>query len=161
MRRRVPTMVYSTLLKLRPNFFQMPSWCGAFGGLNLHLMPLCAISARGNMERVLFLKHSRSLFAAPMKFVSSSEKNHSRRTPTGDEPLHSHYTGASVHGRNHFNMDSASSQTSDEKSPPLLGSPKNGDVEWAEVTNPCVGKGRTLVCESLVCCTELSTQNAV
>ena len=43
-------------------------------------------------------------------------------------------------------MDSTSShsQTSKEKSPPLLGSPTNGNVEWAEVINSGVGKGRSL-----------------
>ena len=68
----------------------------------------------------------------------------------GDEPLHSHYTGTTVHGRNNFNMDGTSSETSEEKSPPHLGSPTNCDVEWAEVINPGVGKGRRLVCESLL-----------
>ena len=68
----------------------------------------------------------------------------------GDEPLHSYHKGTSVHGRDDFNMDSTSSETSEEKSPPLLGSPTNCDVERAEVINPCVGKGRRLVCESLL-----------
>ena len=59
----------------------------------------------------------------------------------------------------------------EEKSPPLLSSPTNGDVEWAEVIKPGIGKGRRLVCESFLwdvvhdrlngCCTELSTQDAV
>ena len=47
-------------------------------------------------------------------------------------------------------MDSTSSEKSEEKSPPLLGSPTNCDVEWAEVINPGVGKRRRLVCESLL-----------
>ena len=47
-------------------------------------------------------------------------------------------------------MDRTSSETSEEKSPLLLGSPTNCDVECAEVINPGVGKGRRLVCESLL-----------
>ena len=44
-RRRVPRMVYSNLLKLRTNLSQMAPWCGALGGLNLQLMPVCASSS--------------------------------------------------------------------------------------------------------------------
>ena len=46
-------------------------------------------------------------------------------------------------------MDSTCSETSEEKCPPLLGSPTNCDVEWADVITPGVGKLRRLVCESL------------
>ena len=171
-RRRVPRIVYSTLLKLRTNLSHMPPWCGALGGLNLHLMPLCASSV-AMLSVIHFSTHSRSSFSAPMKNEVGTiiRPNHSRSTPTGDEPLHSHYTRTSVHGRDNFNMDSTSRETSEKKSPPLLGSPTNGDVEWDEVINPGVGKRRRLVCESLLwefchdrCnggCTELSTQDAV
>ena len=65
--------------------------------------------------------------------------------PARDKPLESHITGTSVYGRNGFNMDSTSCQTSEEKSPPLFGSPINIDVEWAKVINPGVGKGGRLV----------------
>ena len=63
-----------------------------------------------------------------------------------------------------------SRQTSEEKLTPLLGSPANGDVEWAKVINRGVGKGRRLVCEPLWevsydrlngCRTEFSAQDAV
>ena len=122
-------------------------------------------------NRIPFLDTFTELFLRSDKFRTIIWPNHSGHTPTKDEPLHSHDTGTGVHGRNEFNMDSTSSQTSEEESPPLLGSPKNGDVEWDEVINPCVGKGRRLVCESLYwevchdrlngCCTELSTQKAL
>ena len=143
-RRRVPRMVYSTLVKLRTNLSQMPTWCGALGGLNLHLMPLCASSA-AMLSVFHFSIPSRSSFSAPMKFVPLSYRIIARCTPSGDEPLHSHYTGTSVHGRENFNMDSTSSETKEGKSPPLLGSPTSCDVEWAEVINPGVDKRRTLV----------------
>ena len=70
-RRRVPRIVYSTLLKLRTNLSQMPPWCGALGGLNLHLMPLRARSA-AMLSVFHFSTHSRSSFSAPMKFVPLS-----------------------------------------------------------------------------------------
>ena len=92
-------------------------------------------------------------------------------TPMGDEPLHSPYTGTSVHGWDDFNLESTSSETSEQKSPPLLGSPTNCDVEWTEVINTGLGEEKRLVCESLLwevghdrlngCCTELSAQDAV
>ena len=145
-RRRVPRMVYSTLLKLWTNFSQMPPWCGALDELNLHLMPLCASSAA--MSSVFhFFDTFTERFLRYNEVRNIIRPNHSRRIATGDDPLRSHYTGTSVHERNDFNMDSTSSQTSEEKSPPLLDSPTNGDVEWAEAINPGVGKGRRLVCK--------------
>ena len=116
----------------------MPPWCRTLGGSNVHLRPLYASSAA-----MLIVFHfsipSRSSFSAPIKFVPLSDKI-TGRTPMGDEPLHSHYAGTGVHGRDNFNMDGPSSQTSEEKSPPLLGSPTNGDVEWAEVIDPVLLK---------------------
>ena len=72
-RRRVPRIVYSILLKLRTNISQMPLWCGALGGLNLHLMPLRAIST-AMLSVFHFSIHSRSSFSAPMKFVPLSDQ---------------------------------------------------------------------------------------
>ena len=135
--------------------------------------PLNALMCKfgGNVKRIPFFHTFTELFLRSNQVRNIIRSNHSRRTPTGDEPLHSYYTRTSVHGRDDFNVDSTSSETSEEKSPPLLGSPTNCDVEWAEVINPGVGKGRRLVCESLLwevchdrlngCCTELSTQDAV
>ena len=135
--------------------------------------PLNALICKfgGNVRRIQFFDAFTELFLRSDEVRTIIRPNHSRRTATGDEPRHSHYTATSVHGRDNFNMDSTSSQTSEQKSPALLGGPTNGDVEWAEVINHGVGKGRRLVCESLLwevyhdrlngCCTELSTQDAV
>ena len=133
-------------------------------------MPLCASSAMIIVFH--FSLHSRSSSSASMKFVPLSEqiiagvpRRETNRSTTNAQER------TSVHGRYDFNLDSTRSQTSGEKSPFVLGSPTNGDVEEAEVINPGLGKGRRLVCESLLwevchdwlndCCTELSTQDAV
>ena len=110
--------------------------------------PMCKFG--GDVNRIPFFDTFTELFLRSDKIRTIIWPNHSGRTPRGEEPLHSHYKGTSVHGRNNFNMDSTSSQTSEKKSPPLLGNPANGDVEWAEVISPGVGKGRRLVCESLL-----------
>ena len=125
----------------------------------------------GNHKRIPFFDTFKALRLRSNDARTIIRPNHSMRTPTGDEPLHSLYTGTSVHGRDDFDMDSRSSHTGEEESPPLLGSPTNSDVEWAGTINPGVGKGRRLVCESLLwevchdrlsgCCMELSTQDAV
>ena len=125
----------------------------------------------GNVNRIPFFDTFTELFLRSNEVLTIMRTNHSSCTATGDEPLHSNYSGTIIHGREDFNMDNTSSQTSGEKSPPLLGSPTNSDVEMAEVINPGVGKGRRLVCGSLLwevchdrlngCCTELSTQDAV
>ena len=169
-RRRVPRIVYSTLLRLRTNLSQMPPWCSALGGLNLQLMPLCALFG-GNVKGIPFIHTFMEFFLRSNEVRTIIRPNHSRHTPTGDEPLHSHYTGSSVLGRDNFNMNSTSSETSEAKSAPLLSSPTNCDVEWAEVINPGIGKGSRLLCESLLwefchdrlngCCTNLSTPDAV
>ena len=126
---------------------------------------------RGDVERVPFFNIFTELFYRFNEIRTVIRPNHRRRTPTGDKPLHSIFTGTSVHGWNDFNMDITSFQTSEEKSPPLLDSLTNGDVEWAELINPIVGKGRRLGCKSLLlevchdclngCCTEFSRQDAV
>ena len=66
-------MVYSTLLKLRTNLSQMPPWCGALGGLNLYLMPLCA-SWAAMLSVFYFSIYSRSSSSAPMKLVPLSDQ---------------------------------------------------------------------------------------
>ena len=73
LRRRVPSMVYSTLSKLRTILSQMSSWCGALDGLNLHLIPLCAISAAMSIV-FQFSIRSRSSFSTPIKFVPLSDQ---------------------------------------------------------------------------------------
>ena len=92
-------------------------------------------------KRISFFDTFTELFLRSNEVRTVIRPNHSRSTPTGDKPLNSHYTGTSVHGRDNFNMDSTSSETSAEKFPPLLGSPTNCDVEWAKVINHGVGKG--------------------
>ena len=72
-RRRVPRIVYSTLLKLRTNLSLTPPWCGALGGLNLRLMPLCASSV-AMLSVFHFSIQSRSSFSAPMKLVPLSDQ---------------------------------------------------------------------------------------
>ena len=72
-RLRVPTMVYSTFLKLLTIFSQMPPGCGALSGLNLHLMPLCESSA-AMLILFQFSIHSRSFFSAPIKLVPISHQ---------------------------------------------------------------------------------------
>ena len=126
---------------------------------------------RGDVERVPFFNTFAELILRSTEVRIIIRPNHSRSTPTGGESLPSHYKGTSVHERDNFNKDSTSSETGEERSPLLVGIPTSGDVEWAEVINPGVGKGRRLVSESLLwevchdrlngCCTELSTQDAV
>ena len=63
---------------------------------------------------------TQSLSSVSDKVRTSFKPNHSCRTMARDVPLDSHYTETSVDGRNNFNMDSTRSQTSEEKSQPLL-----------------------------------------
>ena len=58
---------------LRTNFSKIPPWCGALGGLNLHLMPLYASSA-AMLSVFHFSIHSRSSFSAPINFVPLSDQ---------------------------------------------------------------------------------------
>ena len=74
-----------------------------------------------------------------IKFEPLSDEK--KAYPYGDGPLHSYYIGTGVHGRNDFNMNITSSQTSEDKSPPVLGSPKDGEVECSQVFNSAVVKG--------------------
>ena len=104
----------------------------------------------GDIERVPFLNTFTEPFLRSNEVRTIIRTNDGRSTPTEDESLHFHYTGTSVHGRNDFNMESTGSQTIEEKSPPLVGGSTNSDVEWSEVINPGVGKGRKLLCESLL-----------
>ena len=90
----------------------------------------------GDVNRTSFFDKFTEVFLRSDKVRTIIWPNHSGRNPTGDEPLYSHYTGSSVHGRNDFNVDSTSSQTSEEKSSRLLVSPTNADVECTEVINP-------------------------
>ena len=166
-RRRVTWMVYSNVTtdQLLPGATLMRRTWRVEPPLNALMC-----NFRGDVEHVSFSNTFTELFLRSNEVHTIIRPNHSRSSPTGDQPLHSHYTGTSFHGRDDFNMDSTSSETSEETSPPLLDSPTNGDVEWAEVINPGVGKGRRLVCGFLIwevchdrlngCFTELSTQDA-
>ena len=90
----------------------------------------------GDVNLIPFFDTFTELFLRSDKVRTIIRPDHSgRTTPTGNKPLLSHYTGTCVHGRNDFNIDITSSQTSEVKSPPLLGGPTNGDIEWAEVIN--------------------------
>ena len=72
-RRGVPRMVYSNLLKLRNNRSQMPTWRGALGGLNLQLMRLF-ISSAAMLIVFYFSIHSQRFFSAPIKFAPLSDQ---------------------------------------------------------------------------------------
>ena len=72
-RRCVPRIVYNTRLKLRTNLSQLPPWCGALGGLNLHFIPLWASSA-AMLTTFHFSLLSRSSFCAPIKLVPLSDQ---------------------------------------------------------------------------------------
>ena len=74
----------------------------------------------GDIERDPFFKAFKMLFLLSHNVRAIIWPNHSGFSPGRDKPLESNYTRTSLHVRNNFNMDSTISQTSDERSPPLL-----------------------------------------
>ena len=98
-RRRVPRIAYNTPLKLRTNLSQIPPWCGALVGLNLHFMPLWATSA-STLTMFHFWTISRSSFTVPIKLVPLSAKSlrvYPYVYPYGLLVLNSHNTRTGLH----------------------------------------------------------------